>query len=209
MSSLELRSYVDVKLSLIGETIPLDHGYDLFGAVSRQVPELHRNRDWGLHAIAGRQRSKGVLDLDGRSNLKIRLPAEDIGKLVPLVGQKVSLRDAQVELGAMSVEPLKPAASLWANYCTVKGYQDHPDAFIGALKNELRGFEGLGQPVDDLYLSALQRKVMTIKDKKVVGFKVEIHRLQARASLMIQQRGLGGRRHMGGGLFNELKRRSL
>jgi hypothetical protein len=35
---------IDLSFLLVGTTIPLDHGYALFSALYRIVPELHRDR---------------------------------------------------------------------------------------------------------------------------------------------------------------------
>jgi Cas6 Crispr len=46
---------IDLSFVLVGTTIPLDHGYALFSALSRIMPELHGGRRVGVHPIRGRQ----------------------------------------------------------------------------------------------------------------------------------------------------------
>ena len=69
---------VDLSFVLEGTTIPLDHGYSLFSALSRIVPELHGDRRIGVHPIRGRQSAPGVLSMIDGSRLKLRLLSEEI-----------------------------------------------------------------------------------------------------------------------------------
>jgi Cas6 Crispr len=54
---------IDLPFALVGTTIPLDHGYSLFSALSRIVPELHGDRRVGVHPIRGRQSAPGEFSL--------------------------------------------------------------------------------------------------------------------------------------------------
>lgn len=69
---------IDLSFELAGGSIPLDHGYALFAALSRIVPSLHGNLGVGVHPIRGRRTEAGVLALDENSRLRIRLPEERI-----------------------------------------------------------------------------------------------------------------------------------
>jgi CRISPR-associated protein Cas6 len=68
---------IDLSFVLVGTTIPLDHGYALFSALCRIVPELHGDTKVGVHPIRDRQTAPGVLSLTDRSRLKIRVPSEN------------------------------------------------------------------------------------------------------------------------------------
>lgn len=46
-----------------------------------------------------------------------------------------------------------------------------------------------------------ERRTLRVKDKQVVGFEVSATRLDAEDSIRLQESGLGGRRHMGCGIF--------
>ena len=47
------------------------------------------------------------------------------------------------------------------------------------------------------------RKVITVGGQKVVGFSVRVSGLSDEASLALQERGIGGRRKMGCGVFRK------
>jgi CRISPR-associated protein Cas6 len=50
------------------------------------------------------------------------------------------------------------------------------------------------------------RKIITIDGRRVVGFSVRISNLSNDASMLIQARGIGGRRKMGCGVFRKSER---
>lgn len=50
-----------------------------------------------------------------------------------------------------------------------------------------------------------KRRTIRIRDKEVVGYEVILEGLTADESLAIQTTGLGGRRHMGCGVFVALR----
>ena len=50
-------------------------------------------------------------------------------------------------------------------------------------------------------LSLGKRRTLRIKDKEVVGYEVLVETLTAEESICLQEAGLGGRRHMGCGVF--------
>ena len=52
---------IDLSFVLVGKAIPLDHGYTLFSAICRVVPDLHGDRRVGIHPIRGRQSGPGLL----------------------------------------------------------------------------------------------------------------------------------------------------
>src|SRR5690348_8527675 len=97
---------IDLSFVLVGTTIPLDHGYSLFSALSRIVPELHGDRLVGVHPIRGHQSAPGLLSLAGRSRLKVRLPAEKIAPYIAIAGQELDLDGHRVQVGIPQVEPL-------------------------------------------------------------------------------------------------------
>ncbi len=193
-------SPVDVCFTVKGTSIPLDHGYALLGAIARRVPAIHERTTWGVHAIPGRRRAPGRLELDGRSMLRLRLPARDIAETLPLIGAALDLAGEQLEVGSMRVSPLVPAARLWARVVTIKGFMDEA-GLRDAVRRQLAALPALGQDPERIELDVGGRRVIRIKDQSVVGFRVRLAGLDSEASLVVQTHGIGGRRHMGAGLF--------
>ncbi len=48
------------------------------------------------------------------------------------------------------------------------------------------------------------RRILTVKDKKIVGFSLIAHGLSDEDSIKLQSHGIGGRRGMGCGIFNPI-----
>lgn len=74
---------IDLSFNIIGTTIPLDHGYSLFSALCRVVPQLHGDTRIGVHPIRGRQTAPGVLSLIDSSRIRLRLPSEELLLISP------------------------------------------------------------------------------------------------------------------------------
>lgn len=191
---------VDLSFSIRGKSVPLDHGYALFGAVSRLVPELHEHETWGIHPVGGTRVGPGALGLTPRSRLTIRTPASDIQRLLPLAGKTLELDRHRIVVGTPNVLPLRPATSLHSRFVTIKGGHATPEAF---LEFGTKAIERLTKECEELRNAKLQigqRRVMRIANHTVVGYATAVE-VTPEASLFLQINGLGGRRHMGAGLF--------
>lgn len=200
---------VDLSFVLEGTTIPLDHGYSLFSGLSRIVPELHGDRRIGVHPIRGRQSAPGVLSMIDGSRLKLRLLSEEIAPLIALAGQALDLEGHQVRMGIPRVEGLVPAANLASRMVTFRHALD-PSAFEADVRRELARLGIIAtpqlvpstrKPFEDQPL----RRVMRIKEKKIIGFALRVFGLTAEDSIRLQEEGLGGRRRMGCGVFVRMK----
>ena len=44
---------IELSFRLLGRTIPVDHGYALYAALSRVVPELHDAQELGIQPVRG------------------------------------------------------------------------------------------------------------------------------------------------------------
>jgi CRISPR-associated protein Cas6 len=94
---------------------------------------------------------------------------------------------------------LRPAANLYSRLVTIKGFMD-PAAFLAAAKRQLREMDVTAD------VSIGERRTLRVKDKQVVGFEVTALGLDAEDSVRLQEAGIGGRRHMGCGIFVPLRR---
>jgi CRISPR-associated protein Cas6 len=158
---------IDLSFVLVGATIPIDHGYSLFSALSRIVPALHGDRRAGVHPIRGRQSAPGVLSLTDRSWFKIRLPAEGIAQYVAIAGKELDLDGHRVRVGIPQVEALVPAANLAARLVTFKHAMD-AEAFEADVRRELARMEIAAAPQllprnHPRYPGELLRRVMRVK----------------------------------------------
>lgn len=206
--------HVDLSFRLIGQsTIPSDHGYHLYAAVSRILPVTHEPNGMGVHPIRGRQIGGRQIQLADFSRLTIRTEADHISRWLPLAGKQLNVAGHSIRVGVPEVRNLTPAVALRSRLVTIKVSSDRgkppapPDAesFHTAA---LRQLVSLGIS-DVASLTLGKRRTLRIKDKEVVGYEVLASELTAEESLTLQERGLGGRRHMGCGVFVRAPKEAL
>lgn len=190
---------------LTGERVPLDHGYPLYAALSRAVPQLHGAR-FGVHPLSGQPDGDGGLHLHPRSNLWLRLPLTLIPTATRLAGAKLDIDGHPIRLGPPNIQAILPAPSLDARRVFIK--LTHVPRAGGAIdKDALRtGFsEAMSKQLQALdihkpfELTGLSQ--MTIKGQRLLGFSARVTDLNAEESLRLQAHGVGGKRAMGCGIF--------
>lgn len=128
--------YVDLAFRLTGSKVPVDHGYALYSAISRQVPEIHEARKIGVHPIRGTYSGDGELMLRDSSRLVVRMESEQIGQFLKLAGKKLELGSYFLRVGIPEVRLLRPRASLYSRLVTIKGFME-PKTFLEAVKRQL------------------------------------------------------------------------
>ncbi len=205
---------VDVQFRLQGNTIPVDHGYHLSSAVSEVVPSLHGDQEVGLHPIAGQLVGNRLMAITERSFLTIRISSERISEILPLAGKTLSIDKHALTVGVPRTCALAPSDQLYSRLVVIKGFME-PEPFLDAVQRQLEGLEVKANPslVDQSHIaeanrdketgshSPYLRRTIRIRDKEVVGFAVRVEELTPEASICIQQKGIGGRRRFGCGLF--------
>lgn len=194
---------VDVAFPVQGSyPIPVDHAYLLLSALSRIAPVIHADRAIGIHSIRGVPIGTNRLCLHpGPSVLTIRTPAARLPDILPIAGKRLYLGDVPLRLGVPHLYALRPANSLVSRMTSIKGFME-PEPFSLALERQLANLKFRTSP--EIFIG--RRRVLRIKDKVIVGFMVHLRALAGADSLVVQSQGLGGRRHLGCGLFVPLTR---
>ena len=180
------------------QPIPADHGYALYAGLSRKLPVLHQQNGIGIHPLRGRQVGDRMLALNDRSRLAIRMRAEEIGGLIQLAGKSIDVAGHALRIGVPQVYALRPTTAVRSRLVTIKlkdGLTEQ--AFMDAARRQMRDLA----LSDEVCLTLGKRRTLRIKDKEVVGYEVLVEALTADESLILQESGLGGRRHMGCGVF--------
>lgn len=189
--------YVELRFPIVGKTVPTDHGYALFSVLSRVAPEVHDGNWFALVTLPGVARGDGVTQIDPRATLGMRLPQEKIAIVLKLAGKRLSLGDHSLRLGAPRIYSLKPSSAVYARCVTIKGYKEE-EPFLAATCKRLDELGVKGEPVVG------PRRVLKVGNHTIVGFGLAIHELSDDGSILLQETGLGGRRHMGCGVFNPI-----
>ena len=186
---------VDVAFHITGGPVPLDHGYPLFGALCRALGDDLHSAGWlAVHPLRGAPSGTGKLTLRPGALLVLRIDQERIGSVLPLCGKSLEIAGSRVQVGVPRIEMLRPATSLVARTVTFKHHLA-PETFLPHLLEELRRLEVRA----DVELG--RRRIVTIGGDKVVGFGLSLSGLEHQDALRLQERGLGGRRHFGCGVF--------
>lgn len=189
--------HVELKFPFTGSTLPSDQGYALFGAISRLIPEAH-DSDWlALETLPGTARGDGVTQLDPGAKLKLRLPQDHVPLMLKLAGKRLDVGGHAIRLGAPQIFLLQPASTLYARIVTIKNHRE-PEPFLDAVCRKLDESGIQGEP------DIGPRRVVRVGSHIVVGFALALHDLSDEASLLLQERGLGGRRKMGCGFFHPI-----
>ena len=185
---------IDLAFKLMGTRMPVDHGYALYAAISRVVPEIHDAKDIGVHPVRGRFDGNECLLLSPASRLIVRTQDDRIREFLKLAGKMIEVDGHRSRVGVPEVRALRPAAALYARLVTIKGFME-PEQFLDAARRQL---EAMGATAK---LELGERRTFRVKDKQVVGFEMLAMELEAEDSLKLQEIGIGGRRRMGCGVF--------
>lgn len=196
---------VIVHFPVQGRQLPADHGYALYSAVTRQLPALHGASWLGLELLSGVSWREGIIVLPTRgAHLRLRIPADRYGHVIPLAGRRLDISGHPIRLGIPNARPLTPAPSLYARIVTIKKFTA-PEPFLDAARRQLDALgltATLELPTDEQ--GRFRRRIITIQGKHVVGFSLAAYGLDDEDSLRLQTSGIGGRRAMGCGHFNPI-----
>ena len=202
---------LDVLFRVIGTEVPTDHGYALFSALSCVLETendrwMHGNPCIGLHTIRGVRGPNGRRLIGDKARLGLRLPSNLLPRSLKLAGKALDLDGCKLRIGVSETRALIPAATLHCRIVTTKN-GDNPARFDAEIARQLATLDIRGRvfrvpqsarPSDDRDPS---RRIFRVKDKRIVGYSVLATELTAEESIRLQERGLGGRRRMGCGVF--------
>ncbi|MBN1859348.1 type I-MYXAN CRISPR-associated protein Cas6/Cmx6 [Candidatus Bipolaricaulota bacterium] len=205
---------IDLSFKLQGGPIPVDHGYHVYATISRIVPAIHGDDQIGVHPIFGRLLGNRMLVLTESSRLTLRLPVDRIADVLSLAGKSLVLGDACLVVGIPNSRVLVPAAALESRLVVIKGFME-PGPFLDAVRRQLVALKIGGEPSllptgNAVAENATRgagtkspwlRRTLRIRDKEIVGFALRVERLTAEESILLQEKGIGGRRRFGCGIF--------
>jgi len=192
-----------------GGLIPSDHGYPLFAAVSHLIPEVHQENSLALHPISGRQAGERRLMLMPWSTLAIRTTDQQIGGLLTLAGKSLRIDNATLQVGVPEVRALTPATAVRSRLVVIKiAHSTAADltaeGFAAAARRQMDEL-GVGS---EAILTVGKRRTLRLKQRQIVGYELIVEGLTANESIALQERGIGGKRHLGCGVFASLSEKT-
>jgi CRISPR-associated protein Cas6 len=197
---------VDVCFPVRGDLLTAGCHYELYGALSRVVPAFHDPGEQVRFAtIGGENVGKGLIRLTQTSRLRVRLPADRIGLVLPLSGKELRVGEHPIVLGVPTVQALTPAPALFARLVSFKNSVE-PGRFLEVARGRLRELGIAAEPVIPVLVGGPrdglpQRRVLRIKGRAIVGFSLLVEGLTAEESIRLQEEPLCGRSRLGCGFF--------
>lgn len=206
---------VELHFPIRGASLPSDHAYPLYAAVTKLVQSAH-NASWlGIHTIRGRRLGDGTLAMSRSARLRIRLPADQVPEFLQLAGATLDVAGHCITCGIPTVRHLAPARRLRSRFVMIKckgseGKTAEINSFLHSLRRQ----------IDELGISAdiilerqniprgsdglVCRRVLKVKSAVLTGYGVILENLNDSDSVLVQEKGLGGKRRMGCGIFEPL-----
>ncbi len=193
--------YVDLKFPITGHTIPFNHGYPLYGAISHQFPVIHNLETLSIHPITGKPEFPHLLHLTEDSYLCLRLPINQVPLIYRLAGKTLTLNQHKIRLGLPESQFITPNHYLYSRLVVIRGFDD-PQPFLEAAQRQLNQrnitanlsliTRPQGEPI---------RRIIKVKKRTLVGYGVKISDLNEQDSISLQEQGIGGKHKMGCGVF--------
>lgn len=181
-----------------GASVPIDHGYLLYSAICACIPSLHDENIF-VHLIHGKHDHRvNRLFLNPYSEIRIRIPADRVHLLLPLMR------------GSMQVE----VASIWPKIPYTREIIGSNNLYVPwVMINISRKNKDTGKGFGELFKQALEcriperssykilrKRVGAVKGKKLFGYDIFLEDLTDEQSVLLQENGLGGRCSMGCGI---------
>lgn len=197
MDNLPFSRIVELRWPVMGDRLPADHNYRLYSAMIQQEPEL-KNIDWQLLTITGIPDGNGWIKLGRQSRLGIRCPLQELHRFTALDNQIIRIGQNLLELGESCGEAISPSQSLQCRVVTIKtGYT--------CRVNEFQFGVAVGKQLQSMGIHSMphlgDRKALKIKNNMVVGYSIRFEDLRPEESMLLQTKGIGGRRRLGCGVF--------
>ena len=195
---------VELSFRITGRnSLPCDHAYALYGAISRKIPEIHGSENKvAVHPVCGRQIGNRLMVLTESSRLILRV--ED-GRVVPflkLAGSTIQVGEALIQIGVPEIRAVAPAPALRSRIVVIKVSDTNArgltrDIFEAAARKQLSAI-GMSE---SCLIHVGTRRTVRIKQREIVGYEVIVGNLTDDESLALQRAGIGGRRKLGCGVF--------
>ena len=200
--ALDINPYIELVFPVMGQNLPIDHGYQLYSALKYRLKQLKDWNDISIKTISGKldRNIRHEINLTDRSQLLIRLTAEKVPFVYSFSGKSLTIGKHKIRLGIPEMNFIQAKSKLRSHIVVIRGYEE-PKTFLEAAQKQLDELNIKGD-VNLIASKVGTPKRKTIKVKQtLVGFGVEISNLNQADSIVLQEKGLGGKQKMGCGVF--------
>lgn len=194
----------DLSFAIQCKTLPVDHAWALFAALSPLLPWLEADPVAGIHPLHVAESAHGwqrpeepdaLLHLSRRTKLVLRLPCERLDEAKKLTGNTVSVAGHAMTIGEASTQALSRSTSLFARRVVIEESEDE-QAF---LHRQIDALHAMGVQPKKL-LPGLSHTLQTPQGC-LCGRLLSVEGLSLEESFILQINGLGPARHLGCGIF--------
>ncbi|CCQ92531.1 putative CRISPR-associated endonuclease Cas6 [[Clostridium] ultunense Esp] len=192
---------VRIRFPVLGSEVPIDHYEALYASLSRNNSQFHQLEGLSVSPITGGESAGEVLRLTKDSCLYFQMPYESLNHLVQLAGKRLQIGDKLIRLGVPHLIPLNPHPRLYSRFVTIKNALTE-EVMRSKVQEQLLNMD---ITLSEEKIQVLRRRVITIHDRKIVGFGILLEGLDDEASIKVQLLGVGGRRRYSSGFFLPVK----
>ena len=194
--------YIEIAFPVMGNSLPIDHGYQLYSALKYRLVQLKDWNDISIKTISGKldRDKRNELNLTKRSKLLIRLPAEKIPFVYSFGGKSFTIGKHKIRLGIPEMNFLQPKKKLRSHIVVIRGYEE-PETFFQAARRQIDELNIQGNFQLIINKDGIPKRKTVKVNQTLVGFGMEVDNLSEADSLLLQEKGLGGKQKMGCGVF--------
>lgn len=183
---------IDLLFPLAAGSLRTDYPLPLWRALRSALPWLADEEDVAILPIKGGGLSEGRMILGQRSHLTLRIPQNRVEQARKLAGASLDL-GGELHLGEPHVRALRPTSAQYSPM-VVFG-RDGEAEFLAECGRALETIGVSGHMVCGRVQTRLG------ESGELRGFSLMLHGLSTEHALRLQQRGLGGARKIGCGIF--------
>ncbi|MDM8565514.1 type I-MYXAN CRISPR-associated protein Cas6/Cmx6 [Candidatus Halobeggiatoa sp. HSG11] len=195
---------VDIAFTIDCRCLPLDHAYNLSHEICTALPWFEQEPLAGLHLIRGGESNHGwhrpespdsILYLSHRIKLTLRLPETCIDKAQALCGMTLDIDGYPLHIKTAKVKPIRKVRNLLARHIITES-EISEETFVDNMVIQLTKSgidcrkavcgktDNIKTPTGNLFTRSLM-----------------LADLEPKASILVQQQGLGTGRKIGCGIF--------
>jgi CRISPR-associated protein Cas6 len=190
-------NFIEFLFSIEGVLIPRNYHYCLYSALTSLSPKLKDNPEWAISRISNTNIFDDRTLRLTQSTIKLRCSKDLITELTMLFDCQIHLGKELIKLKLVNGTELKSQENLaaWVSIKTDNNREPDLTRFAVSLGKQLAKF-------DINTLPTIGRKEqLIIKKQPCAVYPVMFSDLRSNESLILQEKGLGGRKHLGCGFF--------
>jgi CRISPR-associated protein Cas6 len=195
---------VDVVYGISCRALPVDHAYALSSAICNELDWFEGEPDAAVHTIHVAASGNGwyrpddtrqLLYPSRRTKLTLRIPKQRVEDARSLVGKTLDIDGNSLVVNSMSQKNLSDITTIFARYIVV----ERAATEMEFLSEIMASLQQMG--VKPKKMLCGKETVLSIDEGSIITRSLMIADLTFKESILLQQKGLGGYRWMGCGIF--------